>query len=152
MTVHTMMHLQSMYMTPSMCLLTVATLTPTATRMQSKIMRTPYVCTVSTGTDAPTGVSIPTSCGIWHTGTSYSGIPYGTVATISTGISTHLIIMTRGTIPHGTTTPGSIIPLGIMTPGTMIPGTTIHITTVHTTHTTSMSAPVSDVTGDWYHA
>lgn len=136
----------SIYMTPSMCLPTVAAHTPTATRTQSMITRTPFVCTVSTGTAALTGVSMPTSFGIWHIGISFFGIPHGIVPTISTGISIHLIIMTPGTTPHGTI-PGSMIP------GTMIPGTTLHITTiltgmVRTIRMHTIMAPVADVTGE----
>lgn len=145
MTVLTMMYPQSMYTTPFMCSPTAAAHTPMATRTQSMITRTHCACTASTGTDAPTGVSMPTSSGIWRTGTSYFGIPHGTVHTISTGISIHHIIMIPGsTVVH--TTHGTMIP-GTMTPGTIPHGITILISTVRTTHT-PMSALVPDVTGE----
>ena len=94
---------------------------------------------------------MPTSSGIWHTGISYSGIPHGTVPIISTGISTHLIIMIPGTTvitPHGTTIPGTMIP-GTITHGIMIPGITAPIPTVRITPT-PMWARLTHVTGESY--
>lgn len=95
---------------------------------------------------------MPTLSGIWHTGISYSGIPHGTVPTISTGISTHLIIMTPGTTvhtTHGITIPGTMIP-GTIPHGIMTPIITIPISTVRTTRM-PMWALVPDMTGESCH-